>query len=138
MSKDPEDGEDGIDRDRGGRFRSGARSPNPKGRPRKATGVDGAMMGALSEKVLVNDQGKRRRKSKLAITATQIANKGASGDLRAAKMVLDQARKAEERAENQAARAPVMTESDAVIAARIVAQIAAILREGGIDETEAP
>ena len=87
-------------RDRAGRFRSGMPSPNPKGRPRKLLGVDGAVMGALSEKVTVTEQGKRRRKSKLDITAAQIANKGAGGDLRAAKMAFDQARKAEERAEN--------------------------------------
>lgn len=62
------------DRDNGGRFRPGAASPNPKGRPKKARGVDAAMLGALSEKVTVTEQGRRKRKSKLDITAAQIAS----------------------------------------------------------------
>ena len=118
-------------RDRAGRFRSGMPSPNPKGRPRKLLGVDGAVMGALSEKVTVTEQGKRRRKSKLDITAAQIANRGAGGDLRAAKMAFDQARKAEERAENDAVRAPVMTQADHEIAARVIARLTMFLAEGG-------
>ena len=67
-------------RDNAGRFRPGAPSPNPKGRPRKAKGVDAAMLGALSEKVTVTEQGKRKRKSKLEVTTAQIANQSASGD----------------------------------------------------------
>ena len=118
-------------RDRAGRFRSGMPSPNPKGRPRKLLGVDGAVMGALSEKVTVTEQGKRRRKSKLDITAAQIANRGAGGDLRAAKMAFDQARKAEERAENDAVRAPVMTQADHEIVARVIARLTMFLAEGG-------
>ena len=125
-------------RDRAGRFRSGAPSPNPKGRPRKSRGVDGAVLGALSERVTVTEQGKRRRKSKLDITAAQIANKGAGGDLRAAKMAFDQARKAEERAEADAVRAPVMTQSDHEIAARVIARLTIFIAEGGKrDESQA-
>ena len=118
------------DRDNGGRFRPGASSPNPKGRPRKARGVDAAMLGALSEKIIVTEQGKRKRKSKLDITAAQIANKGAGGDLRAAKMALDQARKAEERAEAGAINAPIMTQADHEIVARVIARLARIISEG--------
>lgn len=125
-------------RDRAGRFRSGTPSPNPKGRPKKPRGVDGAVLGALSEKVTVTEQGKRRRKSKLDITAAQIANKGAGGDLRAAKMAFDQARKAEERAEADAVRAPIMTQSDHEIMARVIARLTMFIAEGGKnDESEA-
>jgi hypothetical protein len=122
------------DRDNGGRFRPGVPSPNPNGRPRKARGVDAAMLGALSEKVTVTEQGQRKRRSKLDITATQIANKGAGGDLRAAKMALDQARKAEERAEADTVRAPIMTEADHAIAARVIARLKLILATGGSDD----
>ena len=124
-------GNNDASRDRAGRFRGGAPSPNPKGRPRKSRGVDGAMLGALSEKVTVTEQGTRRRKSKLDITATQIANKGAGGDLRAAKMAFDQARKAEERAEADAVRAPVMTQADHEIVARVIARLTMFIAEGG-------
>jgi hypothetical protein len=118
-------------RDNGGRFRPGAPSPNPHGRPKKARGVDAAMLGALSEKVTVTEQGRRKRKSKLDITAAQIANKGAGGDLRAAKMALDQARKAEDRAESEAVYAPIMTQADHEIAARVIARIEQILSARG-------
>lgn len=121
-------------RDTGGRFRPGAPSPNPKGRPRKARGVDAAVLDALSEKITVTEQGQRKRKSKLDITAAQIANKGAGGDLRAAKMALDQARKAEERAESDAIRAPIMTEADHAIAARVIARIKHLISEGSCDD----
>ena len=119
------------DRDNGGRFRSGAPSPNPKGRPKKARSVDAAMLGALSEKVVVTEQGKRKKKTKLDITAAQIANKGASGDLRAAKMALDQARKAEERAESDAVRAPIMTQADEAVVARVIARLTQFITDGG-------
>lgn len=116
-------------RDNGGRFRLGAPSPNPKGRPKKARGVDAAVWDALSEKVIVTEQGQRKRKSKLDITAAQIANKGAGGDLRAAKMAFDQARKAEERADADAVRAPIMTQTDQEIAALVVARLEQIIAE---------
>ena len=88
---------------------------------------------ALAEKVTVTEQGKRKRKTKLAIAATQLANKGAGGDLRATKMVLEQARKTEERAQAQAVRAPVMTKTDHEIAALVIARIANSLEQGGSD-----
>jgi hypothetical protein len=124
-----------TDRDNGGRFRPGAASPNPKGRPRKLRGVDAAMLGALSEKVTVTEQGRRKRKSKLDITAAQIANKGAGGDLRAAKMAIDQARKAEERAESESVRAPIMTQADHEIAARVIARLEQIIAARGVHDT---
>jgi hypothetical protein len=124
-----------TDRDNGGRFRPGAGSPNPSGRPRKARGVDAAMWGALSEKVIVTEQGRRKRKSKLDITAAQIANKGAGGDLRAAKMAIDQARKAEERAESDAIRAPIMTQTDHEIAARVIARLELIIAARSTHDT---
>ncbi len=123
------------DRDNGGRFRPGAASPNPKGRPRKARGVDAAVWGALSEKVTVTEQGQRRHRSKLDITAAQIANKGASGDLRAAKMAIDQARKAEERASSDAVRAPIMTQADNEIAARVIARLELIIAARSTHDT---
>lgn len=124
----------GGTRDNAGRFRPGGPSPNPKGRPRKAKGVDAAVLGALDAKVMVTEQGKRKRKTKLEVTAAQIANQSVSGDLRAAKMALEQARKAEERAEAQTTRTPVMTQSDHEIAARVIARLVPLIREGNPDD----
>lgn len=128
---------DEAGRDNAGRFRAGAPSPNPRGRPRKINDVDAALIGALSEKVMVTEQGRRTRKTKLDITAAQLANKGAGGELRAVKMVLDQARKSEERALAHAGRAPVMTKTDREIAALVVERIAKFIMGGGSDGTGA-
>ena len=121
-------------RDNAGRFRPGAPSPNPKGRPKKASSVDAAVSRAVHEKVPITENGRRKRKSKLEVTAAQIANKAASGDLRAAKEVFAQARKAEERAEAAAVRAPAMTASDHEIAARVIARLTKIISEGGSND----
>ena len=117
-------------RDTAGRFRAG-QTGNPHGRPKKSRGVDASVMRAVHESVTVTEQGKRKRRAKLDITATQIANKGAAGDLRAAKLTMDLARKAEERAEADTARAPVMTQSDHEIAARVIARLTMFITEGG-------
>ena len=118
-------------RDSVGRFRQGTTSPNPKGRPKRAAGVDAAITRALSEKITVVEQGRRTRKSKLDVTAAQLANKGAGGDMRATKLAFEQVRKAEERAQAQATREPVMTETDLEIAARVIARLRHIITEEG-------
>jgi hypothetical protein len=108
-------------RDRTGRFQPGY-TGNANGRPRKLRGVDAAVTRALQEKVTVTEQGQRRRKSKLEVTAAQIANKGAGGDLRAAKMAFDLAAKAE--GNQQSAPGPIpLTENDRAIAERFIARL---------------
>ena len=104
-----------------GRFRPG-QTGNPNGRPRKLNGVDAAVTRALQEKVTVTEQGRRRRKSKLEVTAAQIANKGAGGDLRAAKMALDLAAKAEGNQSAGPVAAP-LTENDRAIVDRFIARL---------------
>ena len=121
-------------RDNAGRFRPGAGSPNPKGRPKKARGVDAAMLGALAEKIVVTEHGKRRRRTKLDVMAAQIANKGAAGDLRALAMVLNHGHKAQQRAEADTVRAPIMTEADRAIAGRVLERWKQILIAGGIHD----
>jgi hypothetical protein len=108
-------------RDRSGRFRPG-QSGNLNGRPRKLATVDAAVTRALQEKVTVTEQGRRKRKSKLEVTAAQIANKGAGGDLRAAKMALDLATKAEGNHGGTPAVLP-LTENDRAIAERFIARL---------------
>ena len=125
------------ERDSGGRFRSGL-SGNLNGRPKKQRGVDAAVTRAVQEPVTINEQGRRRRRSKLEIAATQLANQGASGDQRTIKLTFDLVRKAEERAESDAVRRPVMTQSDHEIVTRVIARLNLILAAGGgHDETNA-
>jgi hypothetical protein len=108
-------------RDRSGRFRPG-QTGNPNGRPKKQQSVDAALTRALQEKITVTEQGRRKRKSKLEVTAAQIANKGAGGDLRAAKMALDMASKAEGNQGGTPAVLP-LTENDRAIAERFIARL---------------
>jgi hypothetical protein len=104
-----------------GRFRPG-QTGNPNGRPRKQHGVDAAVTRALQEKITVTEQGRRKRKSKLEVTAAQIANKGAGGDLRAAKMAFDLAAKAECSQTGAPAVLP-LTQNDRAIAERFIARL---------------
>lgn len=70
------------------RFAKG-RSGNPRGRPRGRDGIKEVIAKALQAKVTVTEGGRRVQRSKLAIALTQIANKAASGDHRAIRLILD-------------------------------------------------
>jgi hypothetical protein len=69
------------------RFKKG-RSGNPTGRPKGHLNLMTVLESALKAKVLVTDGGRRVSKSKLEVAITQVANKAASGDLKAVQMVL--------------------------------------------------
>ena len=109
-----------ITRDTRGRFPPG-QSGNRKGRPKKPKTVSEAIVTAMNKTVAASENGRKRRIRKLDATATQIANKGASGDLRAGKMLLDMAAQAEAR---DAAGAPpeTLTISDQEILDDFLAQ----------------
>ena len=118
-----------------GRFTKGGASPNPKGRPRKSKSFDDSMRTALNTKVTVNEGGKKKKVSTQDATARQIANKGAQGDLRAGKIVLDYAQKAEDRlAAKPSAR--TLTDADEAIVERLIARLRLIDKETdhGLDD----
>lgn len=120
---------DEEDRTGKGHFRPG-RSGNPNGRPRKERSVGKAILKAASATVIATENGKRRKIRKLDATAAQLANKGASGDIRAGKMLLDMAARAE--AEQHAAE-PLdvpLTLNDREIVDRFLAQYRAHLEDG--------
>jgi hypothetical protein len=64
------------------RFRAG-QSGNPKGRPKGSLNVATVLLKTLREKVVINENGRRRKISKLEASVKQLVNKAASGDLRA-------------------------------------------------------
>ena len=100
-----------------GRFLPG-RSGNPRGRPKKLRTIDAALVDAANEKVTVHENGRSRRVAKLDVTAKQLVNKSAAGDLRATRMVLDHVQKAEERLGKESAGAVSLSASDQEIAER--------------------
>ena len=115
-------------RDTRGRFPPG-QSGNRNGRPRKPKTVSEAIITAMNKTVAANENGRKRRIRKLDATATQIANKGASGDLRAGKMLLDMAAQAEARESGQAAP-ETLTISDQEILDDFLGQYRKHLEEG--------
>src|SRR5882724_8322744 len=64
------------------RFRPG-QSGNPAGRPKGSLNVVTILMRTLREKVLINENGRRTKITKLEASLKQLVNKAASGDLRA-------------------------------------------------------
>lgn len=118
-------------RGQGGKFPKGT-SGNPAGRPRKDRSVSKAILEAANATVTVNDNGRRRKIRKVAATATQLANKGASGDIRAGKLLLDLAAKAEAAGEESGAVEATLTVSDQEILDRFLAEHRRHVLEGGV------
>jgi len=77
-----------------GRFKKG-QSGNPKGRPTGRGNVATVLAKALHEKVVIKEGGRRKTISKLEAAAKQLANKAASGELKAVRHVLELSREAE-------------------------------------------
>ena len=84
----------------------------------------------MNKTVTANENGRKRKVRKIDATATQIANKGASGDLRAGKMLLEMAAKAEERQASQAVP-EALNRSDQEILGAFLADYRRHLEDGG-------
>jgi len=79
------------------------RSGNPKGRPKGSKNLATLVAQALDEKVMVTEDGRRRRVTKRELVVTQLVNKSAAADLRAIKQLTDIVQSAERRSEACAA-----------------------------------
>jgi hypothetical protein len=93
------------------RFKPGI-SGNPRGRPKGSLNVATAFTKALHEKVVINEHGKRKTVTKLEAAMKQVANKGASGDLRAVVQVVSLAQYAEAKQNMPGAQEPGTSELD--------------------------
>jgi Family of unknown function (DUF5681) len=71
----------------GTRFRPG-QSGNPRGRRKGARNLSAVIAAALSERVAVNENGRRCRISKLEAAVKQLVNRAASGETRATQLLL--------------------------------------------------
>jgi hypothetical protein len=69
------------------RFKPGA-SGNPNGRPKGSLNLITVLQKALHEMVTINENGKRKRITKLEATMKQLTNKAATGDMRAVNQVI--------------------------------------------------
>ena len=61
------------------RFRPG-QSGNPKGRPKGSLNIATVLMKTLREKVVINENGRRKTITKFEASVKQLVNKAASGD----------------------------------------------------------
>jgi hypothetical protein len=69
------------------RFQKG-RSGNPKGRPRGSRNASTLLDEALKERVIVSENGRRKKITKLEAILTQLVNRAAGGDHRATQLLL--------------------------------------------------
>jgi hypothetical protein len=76
------------------RFKTGE-SGNPKGRPRGARNRTTILNKTLNERVVVTDNGRRKSITKQEAIFKQLVNKAASGDHRAAQLLLGEMRELE-------------------------------------------
>lgn len=79
------------------RFKKG-RSGNPQGRPKGALNLATVLARTLREKVVIDENGKRKAVTKLEAAIKQLTNKAASGELKAVQLLAGLVRSAEERA----------------------------------------
>ena len=70
------------------RFQKG-RSGNPSGRPRQAPGIPALLGKVAKQKVLTNGKNGPKYMTKIEASLTQLANKAASGDLKAGKLFME-------------------------------------------------
>jgi hypothetical protein len=96
---------------KGTQFRKGE-SSNPKGRPKGKPNLATIINRTLQAKVTINENGRRREVTKYEAGLIQLSNKAASGDLPALKVVIVQARMAEERMQQDVSKKPGFDEAD--------------------------
>src|SRR5271165_87736 len=78
------------------RFKQGEASANPRGRPRK--NLAASLVEGLNKKVVVTENGRRRKIAVREAITSQLINKSATADLRAIKILLDLIKDAEKQA----------------------------------------
>ena len=93
------------------RFAKG-QSGNPRGRPPGAKSFTTLLDEALNERVLVAENGGRRKVSKRQAIVTQLVNRAATADFRAMKMLLDFARDTERQTEPASPESAAFTEAE--------------------------
>ena len=93
------------------RFKKG-QSGNPHGRPKGTPNMATVLERTLREKVVINENGRRKTISKLEAAVKQLINKAASGELKALQVLAALVRSAEERGMQAAVSNPGFEEVD--------------------------
>jgi hypothetical protein len=102
------------------RFRPG-QSGNPRGRPKGARNLGTVVAAALSERVAINENGRRRRITKLEAAVKQLVNRAASGEARATQLLLALVQANEARPAQQDARR--VSDADSIVMAELTRRL---------------
>jgi hypothetical protein len=103
------------------RFQKGV-SGNPKGRPKGSLNVASLFLRTLREKVVVNENGRRKTVTKLEAALKQLVNKAASGDLRALQQLVALATDAEQKQNLATTQNPVLNDLDQEVVESILSR----------------
>jgi Family of unknown function (DUF5681) len=118
------------------RFKKG-RSGNPHGRPKGTLNLATVLERTLREKVVLNENGRRKTVSKLEAAIKQLTNKAASGELRALQLLAALVRSAEERANQTAVQNSDLTEADEKVILGILKRLESSEKGGHEDDPQA-
>jgi hypothetical protein len=110
------------------RFEKG-HSGNPKGRTAGAKNLSTLLSEALNERVVVTQNGRRRKITKRKAIVTQLVNRSASADLPALKLVFDMVRHTENRMDSAAPETVSFSGEDEKVIAQLKARLDAKKRE---------
>jgi hypothetical protein len=105
------------------RFKKGEASANPRGRPRKNLAT--SLVEGLNKKVVVTENGRRRKIAVREAITSQLINKSATADLRAIKILLDLIKDAEKQAGAATAPepAPRFTAADEEVVEQLIERL---------------
>ena len=111
------------------RFKTG-QSGNPRGRPRGTLNMATVLERTLREKVVINENGRRKTITKLEAAIKQLTNKAASGELKALQLLAALVRSAEERAMKTVAPSSGLDEADEKVFLGILERLETTSRGG--------
>lgn len=117
------------------RFTKGV-SGNPKGRPKGSLNLSTILMKALHERVVINENGRRKTVTKFEAALKQLVNKAASGDLRALFHLTELAREAEAKRAANETQSESLNELDRQVMQSILDRFRADASEGQQSEAE--
>lgn len=118
------------------RFKKG-QSGNPKGRPKGALNMATVLERTLREKVVINDNGRRKTITKLEAAIKQLTDKATSGELKALQLLAALVRSAEERGIQVAVPNAALDETDEKVVLGILKRLEATSKGDQEDEADA-
>jgi len=110
------------------RFKKG-QSGNPQGRPKGALNMATVLERTLRERVVINENGKRKTITKLEAAFKQLSNKAASGELKALQLLSALVRSAEDRTVQATISKPALEEDDEKVIVGILERFEAARKE---------